>query len=151
MSPESEFHLRIEPDNEGMFGPCSCCGNMTRRVWGYINKDEIPIAAYFVEWTPGHAHHTANVDLIIGKWGEATSALDRKAVALVFRQEPTGPEFMVVDASERPVGTSSLVTEALSREQVIAKPIAATVFALCDCVYARDERIAELRRMASSE
>jgi hypothetical protein len=57
---------------------------------------------------------------------------------------------MVVDAAERPVGISPLVDKALGREQVIGKPIAATAFALCDCVYAQDGRIDELRRSPSA-
>jgi len=37
---------------------------MTQRVWGYVNQDDATIAAYFVEWTPGHVQNPANFDLI---------------------------------------------------------------------------------------
>ena len=68
------------------FGPCGCCGNMTRRVRGYVNQGAATIAAYFVEWTPGHEAKAANFDLIVGKWGEVADSTSRKAVALDFRQ-----------------------------------------------------------------
>ena len=119
-------------------------------VWGYVSQGDAAVAAYFVEWTPGHQDCAANFDLIIGVWGPDASARDRTAVALTFRHVPTGPAFMVVDAAERPVGISPLVGEALGRKQVVGKPIATTVFALCDCVYAQDGRIEELRRPLSS-
>ncbi len=122
---------------------------MTRRVWGYVNDGDVAIAAYFVEWTPGHAQVSANFDLIIGKWGEQASATERKAVALDFRQLETGPAFRVINAGDRPVGTNSLVGEALSREQIIGEPIAQTIFGICDTVFLQDQRIAELREQHS--
>ena len=75
MSSESEFQVLVEAENERTFGPCSCCGNMTRRVWGYVSQGDATVAAYFVEWTPGHKDRAANFDLIIGAWGPAASGL----------------------------------------------------------------------------
>lgn len=151
MPSESELQVLIEAENERTLGPCSCCGNMTRRFWGHIRHGDTTVGAYFVEWTPGHEDRAANFDLIIGAWGHGTSASDRKAVALAFRNLPTGPAFMVIDAVERPFGSSPLVGEALGREQVVGRPITATAFALCDCIYTQDWRIAELRCPASSK
>jgi hypothetical protein len=66
---------------------------MTKRVWGYVNQGETTIAAYFVEWTPGHTEQAANFDLIVGKWGTDSTSHDRKGVALAFRQLQNGPSF----------------------------------------------------------
>jgi hypothetical protein len=148
MSSDSNLRLLINPDDQRTFGPCKCCGNMTQRVWGYVNQDDATVAAYFVEWTPGHADHAASFDLILGKWGTETRSTDRMAVALAFRYVEAGPEFMVVDAADRPIGTSSLVGEALTREQVIGRPIAITAFAVCDSIFEHDDRISELRNPA---
>jgi hypothetical protein len=84
-------------------------------------------------------------DLIIGNWGERAVAEDRKAVSLAFRVLETGPSFMVQDADGRKVGSSSLVSHALSRNEVIGHPIAEDVFEICDVIYLADPRIAELR------
>jgi hypothetical protein len=86
MTKNVEFQLLINPEEERTFGPCSCCGNMTRRGWGYVNQGAATIAAYFVEWTPGHEEKAANFDLIVGKWGEDADSTSRKAVALDFLQ-----------------------------------------------------------------
>jgi hypothetical protein len=141
----SGYQLTINPEDERTFGPCCCCGNMTRRVWGYVYQDDAAIAAYFVEWTPEHEDTAANFDLIIGKWGEGSNPVDRKAVALDFRQLETGPAFRVIDAKDRPAGTNALVGEALSRKQVIGEPIAQLVFGICDTVFLEDARVSELR------
>lgn len=141
--------LEINPEDEKTFGPCECCGHMTRRVWGYVYEYECAIAAYFVEWTPGHSQAAANFDLIIGKWGDQHSAAERKAVALDFRQLETGPAFRVIDAKDRPAGTNQLVGEALSREQIIGEPIAQSVFRICDTIFLEDPRVAPLRERNS--
>jgi hypothetical protein len=145
----ASLHLVINPEDERTFGPCTCCGNMTRRVWGYVTQGEATIAAYFVEWTPGHVEEAANFDLIVGKWGPEAGPADRKAVALDFRQLETGPAFRVINATDRPVGKNSLVGEALRREQVIAEPVAQTVFAICDTVLLGDPRVLPLRERNS--
>lgn len=145
MPSQSNFRLIINSDGQRTFGPCGCCGKMTRRVWGYVNQGETTIAAYFVEWTPGHIEQAANFDLILGKWGPETCSADRQGVALAFRQMETGPEFMVVNAADRPIGASSLVGEALRREQVVGQPITETVFAVCDSILLQDDRISPLR------
>ena len=142
---QAAFHLVINSEDQRTFGPCDCCGNMTRRVWGYVNRGETTIAAYFVEWTPGHLAHAASFDLILGKWGTEAGSADRQAVALAFRHMETGPEFMVVNAADRPIGASPLVGEALTREQVVGQPIAQTVFAVCDSILLQDDRISPLR------
>jgi hypothetical protein len=144
MASQSNFELTIDPDDQRTFGPCSCCGNMTERVWGYVHEGDTTVAAYFVEWTPGHADRAASFDLIIGKWGPEASEVDRQGVALAFRHLQTGPAFMIVDAADRPIGVSSLIREALSREQVLGMPIAERVFAICDAIYLQDRRVSSL-------
>jgi hypothetical protein len=137
--------LRLETSGESSFGPCECCGQMTSRVWGFVYNHDAAAAAYYVEWTPAHEVTTAIFDLIIGTWGEDTDAKDRKAVSLEFRKLDSGPAFMVVDAKNRPTAGSSLVSKALSREEVIGSPTATHVFAICDVIYLEDPRLSLLR------
>jgi hypothetical protein len=93
----------------------------------------------------GHVpEHGANVDLILGEWGEGTSAHNRFAVSLIYRFANSGPSFMVVDAAGRDVGRSNLVSRSLSRAEVVGQPIAHDVFALCDAVLAQEKRVQEL-------
>jgi hypothetical protein len=95
---------QIEKDAETTFGPCQCCGGMTRRIWGYISFEQMPEAAYFVEWTIGNVKkHGAMFDMIIGKWGENSTKADRVSVSVEMRHFDTGPEFMIVDSAEREV------------------------------------------------
>lgn len=118
---------------------------MTQRVWGYVCEGEATLAAYYVEWTPGHDEPPATFDFIVGPWGDASSRAERKAICLHLRKMATGPEFMVVDATNRPIAKSELVGEALRRDQVIGHPIAQKIFDLCDAVWLDDPRIAPLR------
>ena len=141
----SELTLEFSGENQRQFGPCKCCGNLTNRVWGYVYRDASALAAYFVEWTPGHVDRSAAFDLILGKWGDDTSPLDRQAVALDFRHIQTGPSFMVVDAANRKVSTSPLISSrSLRRDEIIGKPISAEIFAVVDAIYLNDPRIVEL-------
>jgi hypothetical protein len=140
-----ESLLTIETSGDKSFGPCDCCGEMTRRVWGFVYEADAALATYFVEWTPGHEASSANFDLIIGAWGEGTDKSDRKAVSLEFRRLESGPAFMVIDAKTRPTAKSSLVSDALSRDAVVGTAVASQVYRICDVVYLDEPRLDWLR------
>jgi len=138
--------LVVEPTESQDFGPCPCCGGLTRRVWGFLYRGEQAEAAYFVEWTRGNvAGHGAHIDLIIGRWGEGASRADRSAVSLEYRCTETGPGFMVIDAGPREVSRSELVGRPLSREELLGTPLAKQVFELVDAIWLGDDRIEEVR------
>ncbi|MGV3768551.1 MAG: hypothetical protein ACO1NM_00825 [Sphingobium phenoxybenzoativorans] len=59
-------------------GLCDCCGQASRTVWGLVHHEEITVAAYWMQWTVGHLNDPgANLDLILGSWGDNTAASDR--------------------------------------------------------------------------
>jgi len=118
---------------------------MTSRVWGYVYQGNDALAVYYVEWTPGHDGEQANYDLIVGIWGEDADASDRQEIAVEFRKLDTGPAFRVINANDRQISKSTLVSKSLGRGSVIGTPIAAKVFAICDLIYPGDPRISELR------
>ena len=141
----NDIALTIETSGEKSFGPCACCGEMTKRVWGFVYEADAALAAYFVEWTPGHEASSATFDLILGAWGEGTDNAARKAVSLEFRRLESGPAFMVIDATMRPTASSNLVSEALSRERVVGTSMGTEAYRVCDAVYLEDPRVAWLR------
>jgi hypothetical protein len=141
-----DLALEVDAKNQKELGPCPHCGHKTSRVWGYVYQSDAAVAAYFVEWTPSHSEKDATFDLIVGEWGEDAHADDRQAVSVAFRVLESGPSFMVQDAAERPIGSSSLVSAALNRDAVVGTPFAEAVFAVCDLIYLADPRIEELRR-----
>jgi hypothetical protein len=113
-------------------------------IWGAVYHANDAIAVYYVHWTINHPDHSANFDLFIGKWGEGTSAEDRQAVALAFRNGQEGPQFMVIDAQDPLDEQEKLATKALSRNEVIGTPIAQDAFAIVDALLFQESRIAEL-------
>ncbi len=138
----SDTRIRLEASGEKQFGPCACCGEMTKRIWGFAYSDEVALAAYFVDWNPKHEPMEAAFDLILGDWGDHKTAEDRSAVSLTFRQTKTGPAFMVIDAEERPVAKSPLISRSRSREEVLAShELCTVIFALCDAIYLDEPRL----------
>ena len=137
--------LVVEPTGQKDFGACPCCGNVSRRVWGFVHAPDAALAAYFVHWTVGKvADHWPNFDLIIGRWGDGATAADRRLVALEYRLLDTGPSFRVIDARGRPAADSQLAGKVLRRCDVIGRKIAPIAFAVVDAVLAQDDRVSEL-------
>jgi hypothetical protein len=143
--------LSINPDGSRDFGPCECCGNFSRTVWGSIYHGQTMIATYIVQWTLNNPEHGANFDLVIGKWDDddATSVKDRKTVALKYHNTDGGTGFAVIDAADRMAGQPEFTNVALSRAQVIGTPLAADAFAMVDAIWLRDPRIAEVQTWSS--
>lgn len=140
-----ENRLTIETSGEKTFGPCDCCGEMTKRIWGFVYDDNKTTAAYFVEWTPGHEASSAAFDLIVGSWGDHADSSSREAVCLEFRKLDTGPSFLVIDARTRAVANSPLTSRALSRDEVVGNEIAIQAYKVCDAIYLDDPRLKWLR------
>lgn len=137
--------MRVEPTGTNDYGPCECCGNNSRCVWGFIHTPEGALASYFVHWTLSRVEdHGASFDLILGKWGDRTTAEDRCLVSLAYRLFEGGPQFMVIDGHERPAGKSDLVGRVLLRAEVVGQPIAEQAFAAVDAILAQDSRVLEL-------
>jgi hypothetical protein len=138
--------LKIEPTGSSDYGPCECCGNFSRKVWGSINAGSKAVAVYYVHWTLTRVHdHGANFDLVLGPWGAGTSPADRAIVAVAFRIVDGGPSFMVIDAGSRPIAKDNqLASTALRRDQVIGTPLATEVFVMLDAIWTGDSRIVEL-------
>ena len=137
--------IEIEPTESNDTGVCDCCGRSSRTVWGHAYADDRCLAAYFVHWTLGHVRDQgANIDLVIGEWGEGTTPAQRSSVSLAYRLMESGPGMMVIDADARPVSESPLVGQALRRDDVLGAAFAQDVFAIADAILARDERVAEL-------
>ena len=136
--------LTVEPAGSRDSGPCECCGNTSRTVWGYLHRGNRAVAAYYVRWTLGRPDHGASVDLITGSWGPGSSASDRAVVAVAHRLMPEGGQFMVVDATGRPTAGSALAATALRRADVVGTPLAGQVFEMLDAIWLQDARIREL-------
>jgi hypothetical protein len=137
--------LQVEPTDSKDFGPCSCCGNMSRTVWGFVNLADATIAAYFVQWTLNNPKHGANFDLIVGQWGEKPTSQKRQAISMEYRIIDGQGSFMVIDANTREFANNELVSTVLRREDVIGKPVADEAFAIVDAIFAKEERMVEVR------
>jgi hypothetical protein len=134
--------LEIEPTATADTGRCACCGRVSRAAWGWVLRDGDAEACYFVHWTVGHVFDNgANIDLILGPWGDETQSSDRYAVSLECRILESGPSLRVIDAQNRPTAKSDLADRWLKRTDVIGGPIAAVTFAFCDAILTQDRRL----------
>lgn len=142
--------ITVETGGASDYGPCDCCGNMSRLVWGDLYDAGLKVSTYFVHWTLGRLDHGANFDLVIGRWDDRSSPKDRRVVAVAYRLMDDGPQFMVIDGKGRPVAKDeSLAASALRRDQVIGTSLAPAVFAMLDAIWLGDRRIAELSGKAA--
>ncbi len=135
--------LEIEENSESG-GFCDCCGNQSRTVWGYVYADGAAHAAYFVSWTCDKPDHSPNFDIIIGTWGNDKSN-DKKLSSWILNTSPDSSGFVAIDSSDRRIADSDLVSETLSRDQVISDPnLKELATAIIDAIWIQDSRIKEI-------
>jgi hypothetical protein len=137
--------ITIEPMESKDTGICDCCGRSSRCVWGAAYADSHRVAIYFVHWTLGHIpDQGANIDLILGAWGETATSEHRSALAMEYSLLDTGPSMIVVDAGARSFSRSPLVGNVLRRDQVVGSEVARDAFSIADAILGQDDRVAEL-------
>lgn len=131
-------------------GTCECCGTTTRGVAGLVHDHdaERTVASYTVRWTVGHlAEHGASVAVVLGSWGDDSTAEDRIAVRLSYGWTLSGTiAFSVMDAE---LGNlAPIAGAALGRSEVIGTPLARNVFNVLDAIWLQDERLSYLSELA---
>src|SRR5258708_10971922 len=137
--------IQVQPDKSKDFGPCECCGAMSRTVWGYLSEGGASRAVYYVQWTLGQVpRHGANIDLLMGEWGDGTTPDQRVAVSLVYRVGQRGPEWASIDADHRPHAGSGLAAQAIKGRHVMGNPVAADAYAFMHAILGQDPRVREL-------
>jgi hypothetical protein len=138
--------MQITPLNQSVHGPCSCCGDTTRTVWGEARADGALRAIYYVRWSPEHLDEHTVWLLYIGPWGSAPPE-QRVAVALYCRSHGRWPAFMVVDAHYTPWGEGvTRLGRPLRRGDVVGQPIGVEAYAIAEQVLIQDSRVTELMR-----
>lgn len=142
-------NIVVDPDKSNDVGPCECCGSMSRTVWGYISVDGAARAVYYVQWTLGQVpRHGANVDLLMGEWGDGSGPEQRVAVSLEYRIGANGPEFASVDPDARPHANSGLAAHCIPGRHVLGNPVGADAYAFTHAIFGQDARVAELIQAA---
>jgi hypothetical protein len=127
------------------YGPCECCGDISRSATGMVRRDGDPYALYNVHWTTAQlARHGAEFYLVLGEFGEGTTAADKFAVALHFFVEDDRYGFALVDASQTAMASHPLISSVLSRDEVVGTPLAQEVFDLVDAIWLNDVNISEV-------
>lgn len=137
---KTEGVLVVEPDGESSFAHCEDCDHTTRKVWGWISDETSTRAAYLARWTVGHLELGAQLVLSIGVWGDDASPNQRRRIAVECRMGADRPAFTVVDASDFDWANEEFLGEPLTRDEVLATPIAQQAFAMLDALTEQDER-----------
>lgn len=120
---------------------CDCCGTQTQKIWGWLHQGDSTLLNYFVRWTEGHPEAGADINLLMGKWGDEAGPVDRSCVSLhLFLQDDQTPAFRVVDARQDFFGEDKLALNGLQRSEVMGTPLADAVFAALDSIWCQDER-----------
>jgi hypothetical protein len=128
-------------------GQCDCCGHESRTIWGNLSDSNGTRAVYFVQWTTEKPVHYPNFDLVLGPWGDGTSASDRVLVSLVYKPRPGGGSFRVISGAGRRADSPGICGRALTREEVIGTPLAQEAFSLVDALWLTEPRIEAIRQL----
>ena len=141
-------------EGESDEGKCDCCGKTTKTIWGFIHRNKLCCAVYYVSWTEGHRERGATFLISLGDW-EGEEVTDRQSFALRLKMMPTGAAFMMVDAAKTQCGKNEtapneteqdeaeqkdLLGVMLDRETALISPLKADVFAIADLILDRDKR-----------
>ena len=138
--------LEIDPSESADLGPCPCCGNMGRSVWGYVSRDKNARAVYYARWIDKHLDRGVQIIVSIGFWGESSKSDMRRQVAVECRMGEGRPNFMIVDAASMPWGDKELLGKGLNRQDVMESQLKDEIFTIVDQVTFEDWRIKEFLR-----
>jgi hypothetical protein len=115
---------------------CASCGQAFQHVTGYLNDEGGAYAVYFAA-CHGHPGHEAQIDVVLGSWGEDPPIDDH--VTFSCRLLPTGAT--VEDATLATTSDSPLLGLRLTRAAALAHPRVAEFWSVVDFLAESDPTI----------
>lgn len=127
------------PEQESKF--CTCCGNKTLTVHGFVYDDNNAYAVYFASWTPGHRERGLSMAIGLGEWGEGSSSGKRRSIGLECRTTGEQYQFMVIEPEQSPWGKSEFLGQMLPREKARDDFQIKEFFQIADHIVQEDSRV----------
>jgi len=120
---------------------CSCCGETSVNLSGFVYRGGDARAVYWAGMTSGHEKRVIEVAVGIGEWGDGTSPDDRIGFVLTLWAEGSQPNVTIVSPDESRWSTIALIGRILPRDEALRHPLIKEVFHITDHLLTDDPRI----------
>lgn len=137
--------ITVEPWQQSEFA-CECCGERSHTIRGELRDGRgATLAVYLAGWTENPAEHPdIYLALSLGPWGEDTSGDDRVNIPIVAFHDGATWQFGANDHG-RLDDDPTLLGRRLGRDEILAHPRLAEIWALSDALWLGDPRLDEAR------
>lgn len=115
--------LRLEIGEFATGAPCRCCGARSRTSHGFVYKDDDAYAVYYAGWSEGHLARGVTLAISVGEWSEGSTPADRVTIGMLATSRSSSIDFVIVNPTESPWGSTPLLGDMLGREQALAHPV----------------------------
>jgi len=127
------------PEQEPKY--CTCCGNKTLTVHGFVYNDNNAYAVYFASWTLGHRERGVSMAIGLGEWGDGSSPEKRRSMGLECRTTGDQYQFVVIEPEQSPWGKSEFLGRMLPREKALDDIQIKEFFQIADHIIQEDPRV----------
>ncbi|UOG36199.1 hypothetical protein MAL01_19210 (plasmid) [Leptospira noguchii] len=111
---------------------CYCCGRESSVGHGFVYKNAIAYAVYYIGWSNAHEQRKITFALAIGKWDDTSTAKDRQCFGFEAYEKDEKIAFRIIDPSESPWPHTELLGEMLSRTESLVNPLLKEVFSIAE-------------------
>lgn len=94
---------------------CDCCGNTTVELTRFVYQDGDAFAVYYANFSENHPEPEIKTVISLGEWGEEGKPEDRRAFALIIRNNDLQYEVTVVNGDESPWQDVEIIGQILNR------------------------------------
>lgn len=101
-------------ENENM-SCCDCCGAESATGHGFIYKNGLAHAVYFVGWSHAHPERGVTMAIAVGRWDDAATADARTCYGLEANVRDGRIVFSFIDPDESPWANTELLGPMISR------------------------------------
>ncbi|EMN80290.1 hypothetical protein [Leptospira interrogans] len=111
---------------------CNCCGRESSIGHGFVYKDEIAYAVYYIGWANLHEEQKITFALAIGKWDDTSTSKDRQCFGFEAREKDERILFRAIDPDESPWAHTELLGGMFSRTENLVHPLLNEVFIIAE-------------------
>lgn len=107
--------LKLEVGEDASISCCDCCGAESATGHGFIYKDGLAHAVYFVGWSAGHPERGVTMAIAIGRWDDVSTADDRTCFGLEAHASDGQVIFSFIDPDDSPWANTELLGPMISQ------------------------------------
>jgi|SRR5690554_3591767 len=138
----------IEVGEDKAESDCYCCNQRSFVGHGFIYKNSVAYAVYYVGWSDFHLNKKVSIALAIGSWSDGSCVINRDCFGIEVFEGEEEILLKFIEPDQSPWPETDLLGKMLSRDSCLSHSLAKEVFNIVELIIRNHSSLSEYLGLA---